>query len=455
MAVAVWAREQARTGTFELAGGSERPSFTLDPALYTAFSELIAVLLEGGVTQPVATLAERFSRLRAAAGAATWLVSALDDVERLLEAYAARSARYDEAELVRLLAELASRARATRRAGAALPARWVLGIGEPAETQLERLRLVSLGARLAADGSARTARVYLADPDSGSVLVLERRWDFVGEPPLDGPELAKRSVVSGINLGALAHGQVVTLAARRTANLGLTIGSRKGTTSLLPGSADPSRFPASLHVTRYEPLRDRLERRPPRFLRPRVLAESLVALRVERVRALGYCAATQTQRAVIEDEAGDVAHVSLSHRAVAPHALDALAARLANNPRAVIGHVQPAAGALHVDPVAVVGDAGMVVLDLAGPTAAPRLPQIAPSPTSPLDEAVESAGHRLAEAAHRGLRRLPADYAARLLRDADRCERLGLSGFGGRLRTLATRPSAATWIDAAIWHGLL
>jgi hypothetical protein len=464
LALATWARVQATSGTFELAGGNHRPTFTVDADLDRAFGELIAAVVEGGATQPPSVLAERFATLRARARPATWLLSALDDLERILEAYAARSARYSERTLGRAVAEIAGRLRASRRDDSPLPSRWVLGVGEADETLLERLRLVSLGARLAADGNTRSAQIYLADPDAGTVLVLEHTWKFEKESPVgrqaaanenDGPELGKRSVGAGLTLSALAHGQVVTRSAKRLANLGVVIGTRKGTTSLLPGSVDPTTLPEPLFVRRYGPLRERLERRPPRFLRPRLLAESLVALGVHRVGSLGYSPATQTTHAVVEDEAGVAAHLVLAHRAVAPNALDALAAGISAGPRAIVGHVEPTPSGLFVEPIAIATESGLVVLDLAPATAAPRVANIAQRTASPVDEAIDAAEGHLAEAAHRGLRRLPPDFSDRLRRDAGRCERVGLLGFAERLAAFATARDPATWVDAAIWRELL
>ncbi len=452
LALAIWARRTA-AGTFELGGDPDRRA-ALDPADSRELEALVAAILDDGVLAPPERLAERFAILRSRHGTATWIVATLDDVQRQLEAYAARTARYDEAELVRLLTELAARARAARHPDAALPPRYVLGVGEAQQTALEQLRLVSMGARVFADGDARWAHVYLADPDAGSVLVLETQWTKDGD---DTPEaIARRSVAPGIGLGALAHGQVVTRAAKRRANLGLVLGSRRGTTALLPGTGDRSALPPSLYVRDFEVLRRRLVARPPQALRPRVLAEGLVALAIARVDAVAYLPATQTLHATVRDVDGVEAHVQLAHRAIAPHALDALAAGLRGGARTIVGRVQVAHGGLLLSPVAVEGEAtGFCVLDLAGPTAAPPVDRaVASRRADAIEDALEMVAGVLARLVHHGLRRGVVGARVDLDRTAAACERVGLMGLGASLRELARRPNPAAWIDAAILHAL-
>src|SRR6185312_15394399 len=105
-----------------------------------------------------------------------------------------------------------------------LPPGVILGTDEAAETRLDHVRLVSLGARLEADGSSRAAEVYLADPDSGIVLVLAKRWTFAeGEEPLDGAALGERAIAPRIGLATLARGQMVSRGVKRQANRAMAL----------------------------------------------------------------------------------------------------------------------------------------------------------------------------------------------------------------------------------------
>src|SRR5581483_3675108 len=145
-----------------------------------------------------------------------------------LEAYRERSARYRPAVVARLLAELAARTRAARTR-AELPAAFVLGTGEARETLLDQVRLVSLGARVAGTEDARTASVYLADPDTSTVFVLEKTWRTgEGDEPTPGHELARRSFATGVRLEALARGQLVSRAVKRRANRSITLAAASG-----------------------------------------------------------------------------------------------------------------------------------------------------------------------------------------------------------------------------------
>ena len=214
--IAAWAlcradetADSMRVLSVSLGGGSVGVDET--EALDEAFS-LASDVLATGVANARPDLAQRIARVRANLRTAghLWLLATIDDIERALEDYHARSARYSTHVMSALITELVARIRASRQPGE-LPARVVLGANEARETQLDHVRLVSLGARVEADGRTRTARVYLADPDTATVLVLDRRWEFADhEVPADAIALSRRSVAARIRLDALAHGQVVS-----------------------------------------------------------------------------------------------------------------------------------------------------------------------------------------------------------------------------------------------------
>ena len=220
------------------------------------------------------------------------------------------------------------RARAARQPRE-LPASYVLGIGEAAETLLERVRLVSLSARVDADGRVRRAEVYLADPAAGTIGVVRQSWHYEQDAtPESGPELAQRTVLPRLDLGTLAHGNVVSRAVRRRASGELLLGTTAAQTTLLPGSADFSALPTSLLVRRVRELRARQAAAPPACLRPRLLAEGLIVFAVAEVAGVSYAAAEQTAQAIVRDEEGEPLIISVSHRAVAPYAVEAFAAAL-------------------------------------------------------------------------------------------------------------------------------
>jgi hypothetical protein len=350
----------------------------------------------------------------------------------------------------------------------------LLGSDEARETLLDHVRLVSLGARLEADGRKREAEVYLADPDTGMVLVLGKEWTYPeSEEPDDGPALAKRTVAARVPLGTLARGQLVSRAVKRSANHGVTLGtSRTGQTSLTPQSGDWEMLPSSILVKDIDAFGAELAKLPPRLLRPRVLASTLCVLEVGGVGPLGYEPGEQRLVSYVRGKhgAGNV-RIVRRHQRAAPHALDVLAAALKDGARVryISGDLRHAYGGLEMDPVAVVTDR-VIVPDLDELTPATKgalegVDLIAQhhATTATPGTALELASTVIEEACHVGLLRLRGDWSTRALGAAERMGEVGLSKTADRVRLLAERVRAASggndtavgaavaaWNDAAL-----
>jgi len=413
----------------------------------------------------------RFARVRASLAKAglLWPGAIVDDLEISIEAYRARSARYRTGDAAFLLASLEARARAASRGGA-LPPRFVLGSDEARETLLDHVRLVSLGARVEADGDRREASVYLADPDSGVVLVATRELPAPSASgatkaePEEGPALARRVITGRITLGALARGQLVTRAAKRHANHAISLGAtRAGQTSVAPSSGDWECLPSSLRVKSFAALADDLRSRPPRLLRPRTLAAEMkvVELAPGAVLEIAYRPGDQEIVAVLgptDQESGRARrlHLVRRHSRTGPSALDAIAKALEAGPRFLAGDVRLGALGLEIDPTAIVTDR-VVVPDLeTEPPIVEKLPLLAPRKEPPMSAALARAGTLLEEALHDGLSRLRGGFADRATQAGDALGAVGLAGARRRLlvlRDAAKRgdPSAArAWLDAAV-----
>lgn len=451
--------------------GKQAPADPVREALEAAVRLGEEILLEG-VVHTRESLAQAFALGREGLLRAglTWPLTLLEDLEEALAAYRARSARYRAGRVAGLLAELAARRRAAR-GGGELPVPFILGQGEALETRLDHLRLVSLGARVEADGRDREAEILLADPDTATVLVLRKRWSFPdAEEPPDATGLAARRVASGTALGALARGQIVTRVARRRANRSVSLGdARGGLTSVTPQEGAWDVLPAPLRVTRIADLAAAWKARPPQLLRPRVLAENVHVFAVESVAGLAYAPGEQTLLATLLDADGEPFHLARSYRSVAPHALDHLAAALVGTwgaIRFVSGEVRRHLGSFVVDPLAVVCDR-LLILDLeSAPAARPPLPHARPVIDPPVEAAAAEAFGLVEEGAHQGLRRAAPGYADRLRAGAAKLEKAGLTTSAARLRHLETslrlaraataeqeegwRLASAAWADAAI-----
>lgn len=458
VALAVWAfREADRwqpelgTATVHLAAAAAEPAHE---ALGEALSFGRLVLLEGVANLP-SGVATRLARARGGleAEGMVWPATLLDDLEEALEAHARRSARYTPGLPGRLLAELAARGRAVRQGGE-LPPRYVLGVGESRETPLGHTRLVGLGALVEGSGSERWAQVFLADPQAGVVLVLSKEWrPGPGQGAEDGPRLAERSVTTGVRLRELAAGNVVTRAARRGANRGLRLAaSRRGLISVTPGTGRWGDLPEGLLVADLDVHAKALRQWPPRFLRPRVLAETVHVVAIAALRELAYAPGEQALTAVVVTPAGQPLRLVRRHRSVAPHALEVLATTLGDSdqpPRFVSGQLHATAEGLEMMPIAVVTQ-GVHVLDLDEVARAPKMPLgQARLDTSPLHTALQEGWDCLAEAAHTGLLRSPTGWLQRTEGSALRLEQIGLVAGASRLRSLVGAARGATLAAAA------
>lgn len=435
VAIAVWAFREARTLPATIALGGDEPDALAPEAL-----ALAQHVLEEGIAHVGTAAQVRFAEARAALEGQVWPGALVDDLERLVEAYRSRSARYRTGEAAFVLASLWARARAVAN-GSELPARFVLGSDQAKETALDHVRLVALGARIIADDAGRRASVYLAEPATGLVLVTARTYAEEGD-------LSRHVVTGRIALGALARGQLETRAARRQANGALTIAAAR----TAPVSVQPLAANAwdELPVVRDRPtlIRD-LAARPPRVLRPPMLAAETRVLALGNVVDLAYRTAEQELCAVVDLAGGGTIRVARRYSRAAPAALDVLAAALRDAPRYVAGEVMLTAHGLAIDPAALVTDR-VVVPDLDPSTHALDLPAAESAPLSPLEAACACAMDVLEEALHDGIGRLRAGFGERAAIAVSALAASGLEGARARLATFASERTAATWLEAAL-----
>ena len=441
--IAAWAFKEARSLPATVALGDD--GGTIAPSALA----LVAYVLEEGVAHVGPAAQPRFARARADLENQAWPGVLVDELERLTAAYHARSARYRTSDAAFALVSLTARARACTRAEAALPARYVLGSDEAKETALEHVRLVSLGARVEAEGEQRIASVYLASVSAlggaGTVLVTARTFDT-------DVDLARRTITGRVTLGALAHGQLVTRAAKRQANQALTLSaSRTAQTAVTPSTGAWDALPPGLLVADRASLAASLAARPPRVLRPVTLAAETRVLAIAAVKDVAYRPADQELVALVALTKGGTVLVTRRYSRAAPAALDVLAAALRKGPRFIAGDIRLGDAGLELDPIGLVIGDRIVVPDLEpSPAATERLPVSSCDEPTPLHRALGAAGAVLEEALHDGLGRLRDGFAGRITAATSALADAGLEGTRTRLAAFAIARTPDTWLEAAL-----
>jgi hypothetical protein len=423
--------------TVRLGGAGTRQAVAREP-----FDALAAALLRHGVARGPGVLAQALSGARAAAANAAWLNLLLADLEAWCEAYARRSALYDAAQGIDLLAELALRLAAGGQPGRGEAA---LGTGVAGETALDRLRLVCLGARTVRDGERRRTTLVMADADTGTRLVLPHDWQ-VGPAASPADEAALRAaerLAPGVKLQALAQGQLLAQQAVRRADGSVRLArARSSQNSVLPQSADWAQLSAPVRFERVAALAAEQRAHPTAALLPRHAARRFIVFSGVTLAHLGYDPHEQSVLALLRDADGDELLLQRTHEGHTPHALDALAGALTGR----FGPLRHVAGVLdwnHGQPRLApwaLGCDGIVVPDFAdsasGALAALPLAALPPEPADPCAQRLAQLRRHLGTLVHHGLGGLPRSWPADNDQLARQLEATGLRALAGRLRRL-------------------
>jgi hypothetical protein len=334
----------------------------------TAYLALIAALLVRGTTGGAAALSTEISNALQAARSvrAEWLLQVIIDLESALNAYTARSATYSPRRVADLVTEIWMRLSIGALAGNAKP---VLGVGQPGETELDRLRLMCLGARTFRDGENRLTRFVLADIDTGTRLALSHHWRVPADKVADEASIrTSERVVPGVRLAQLAQGQLLSQQARRLADGTLLLAkARSNQNSILPQTADWALLTQPVRFTSIKSLRDDRRTRPHEMTAPRHAAGEFVIVSCTSISATFYDPNHQTLMFTVEDDDGETIIVSRSHENHTRHALDIIASACAGayGPiRHVAGVLSQQGGVLQMEPWAIACDQ-IVVPDFA------------------------------------------------------------------------------------------
>ncbi|NRF72232.1 hypothetical protein HLB44_35135 [Aquincola sp. S2] len=450
VALGVWAFRRAAAdapsapiATVRLGGAGTRHHIDRAP-----FDALITALLRHGVARGAVVLAQPLSSARAATGDAAWLGLLLADLEAWCEAYSQRSALYDAAQGVDLLAELA-----LRLAAGAQPGRGesVLGLGVAGDTALDRLRLMCLGARTVRDGERRRTTLVMADVDTGTRLVLPHDWRVPAGAQADEAALrAAERLAPGVRLEALARGQLLAQQAARRADGSVRLArARSAQNSVLPQSGDWAQLLAPVRFESVAALAAEQRAHPNAALLPRHAARRFVVFSGAVVEELGYDAQEQSVLALLRDGAGEPLLLERTHERHVPHALGAVAAALsgrAGRLRHVAGLLDWDHGRPRIEPWAIGCDA-VVVPDFAGAAsgalAALPLTALPPEPADPCAQRLAQLRRHLGALVHHGLSGLPRSWPADNARIARELTAAGLRELGGRVQALGEGLSGA------------
>lgn len=299
--------------------------------------QLSQALWLGGISQPLIHYEAAFSRALQGAEICNWrwVSESLRQLQASVDAFHTRASHYHAGECLRQLAALTSRLNSAQEmarrdsVGEVPPMPWrtVVGAGIAGEAKLDHLRLVSLGMRCWQDFQQYGLRIWFTDPDTGSILYLSRCWPRSEQE--NAPAATRR--LFSFQAGALAGGQIVSQAARRSAEGELLLATRNRLSSVVPLSPDAwQMLSAPLRQPGIAALREYLRQRPPVCVRPLNQVDNLFILPVAECISLGWDSSRQTLDAQVISGEGEnnVLTLSLPASASAPFATERMAALL-------------------------------------------------------------------------------------------------------------------------------
>ncbi|MCF1495801.1 hypothetical protein GOZ83_26720 [Agrobacterium vitis] len=419
-------------------------------ALATACTELLAQLLDVGVTAGLtahALLIERCRRQAEKLGASQMLL-VLEGLVEQIESYSARSARYDERAALRLGVELVARTKASDAATA-------LGLGEPFETAMSKSRLVSLGGRLRQEGLDVRASVLLADSDTGATMLLERLFSAL--PNETGPlqaSVLRRQFSPGLPVLGVGRGQILTSVARRRADGLLALGSGTGgKTQVMPRDGNFT-FASPLAARHVDAVTSDFSKRAISLIRPRKRVDDIHVFEVEEALGQSWSAGAQIwEGAVRLANEGGTLHLEREFDAGAPAATGVLAAAMEGRwgrIRYIAGPVRLDGDALVCEPWSLSADR-FIVPDLDTPEE--MMATVTPRQVSQQSDILDEVERLLSGSIHAGSRaRAHREAVGKPLKA--RLTAAGFVSLASRLGDwMVAEPGRATstFCDVAVW----
>lgn len=405
-------------------------------------------LWKEGMSQPsVALERAQLKALRAAQQLEwRWVVAQLQQLKENLHAFHHRASYYTPTRCLSLCAALLARLKAAQHVaqqaseGQQPVQHWrtIVGQGIDNESQLDHLRLVSLGIHSWQDQDHYGARLWFIDPDTGNLLHITREWPLNEQ---QNTPIGNRRIAN-IPIAILAGGQLVAKGARRTAKGELKLEARGRRTGAAPLSQTAWDIPQVSHCpATLAALRTHLTQQLPSFVRPWHRADDLFIVPITTCQHLHWNTAQQRMEALLTDSNGDHLYLKLPTYASAPHAVDVMAQLLGSQEEIplykVSGYVSLREGRLEMEPLMIMTEQKAWPLHTESPSQTPPLPISSSHETmAPAAEQLIKCQTQLVQWLHNGIRFQSQHSLDDMLQQASRLGEYGYEGLAHLLHQL-------------------
>jgi len=297
----------ASSGLVSSAEGDFAPAEPHLRHLQELLSELFELGLEGLPAPWRGSLAMRESLMRKEG--LLWPGDVAVEILSQFDRYKAGDALFCPEMLAGAIGELLIRMKAISADTGALPQRYLRGIAAGEAGEGGAGRYISLGCAVSVHRKAASFLIYLQENDTGTVTALEKSFP---DPPPDRKEepgdfhrLARTLLAKGASLYSLASGQLIVKGSKKMSDNRMILNRAK--VMVHPQSYQWEHLKPPVLAEDFGEIRARIAELPPLSLRPRIVGESLHAVKVKEVKEFFFDEASQKAVAVLCDEAGNQA----------------------------------------------------------------------------------------------------------------------------------------------------
>ncbi|MHC9538506.1 MAG: hypothetical protein AB9903_03220 [Vulcanimicrobiota bacterium] len=282
--------------------------------LETLLSELFELGLEGLPAPWRGSLAMRESLMRKEG--LLWPGDVVMEFLSQHDRYRAGDALFSPEMLTGSMGELMIRMNAITGNTGALPQRYLRGVAAGEAGEGGAGRYISLGCSASVHRKGASFLIYLQENDTGTVTALEKSFP---DPPPDRKEkpgefhrLARTILAKGASLYSIASGQLIVKGSKKMSDNRMILNRAK--VMVHPQSYQWEHLKPPVLAEDFGEIRARIAGLPPLSLRPRIVGESLHAVKVKGVKEFFFDEASQKAVAVLLDAADNQA--VLIHRYV-------------------------------------------------------------------------------------------------------------------------------------------